>query len=323
MLVAAEQGPGGVQLIALDERGDRRFELLEPARDRAVDKNPAISPDRKWIVFASTRGRQPSDGTTLWIAPVGYQTRPRPLTGITPKHAIDTQPTWTVNGDAIVFASTRRAGDYDLWRLAIVDGQAVGPATPITDSPRHEITPTIADDGAIAYTVVDGARSWIEERAADGAVHKLTDGPADQSPAYAPDGKTVAFARGSNDSGQPHTELWQIARRAAAPSRIIALPLTDESGPVWSRDGRFLFATSRLSGAETRTLFSSIVVIDLAEQPPTARMLRDRAGAVPRLTPAVAARRLDARRIHDAPEYMDELARVVARELAEQRDDRR
>jgi hypothetical protein len=64
-------------------------------------------------------------------------------------------------------------------------------------------------------------------------------------------------------------------------------------------------------------LFSSVIHVDIQEQTPTARMLRDRAGAVPRLTPAVRAPRLDVKTMHGDPVYLPELARIVADSIAE------
>ena len=109
-----------------------------------------------------------------------------------------------------------------------------------------------------------------------------------------------------------------MARGSEQATAILALPLTDESGPVWSRDGRFVFATSVLRAASGRTLFSSVVHVDLFEKQPRARILGDRAGAVERLTPAISAPQLDVAALHADPEYLPELARIMAKKLAEQ-----
>jgi hypothetical protein len=85
---------------------------------------------------------------------------------------------------------------------------------------------------------------------------------------------------------------------------------------VWSRDGRFVFATSVLRG-EHSVLFSSVIYVDLRAATPIARMLRDRAGAAARLTPAITAAALDAAALDAAPEYLPELARIVAGALEE------
>ena len=322
-IVAAERGPNGARLVAIDERGDRRFELVAPVAAGVVrDVNPAISPDGRWIVFASTRGRT-LDETSLWLAPLAPEATPVRLTE---GAWIDSHPAWTRDGRALVFASTRDGGDFDLWRLPIAGGRASGPAEQLTVAPSHEVTPAVAPDGAIVYAAVTpkggaAVESRLEERAPDGTIRALTDGPADASPAISPDGAALAFARPAVHDGVPHSELWRVARGGGEATLLVGLPLTDESGPVWSRDGRFVFATSVLRGAGGRPLFSSVVHVDLQEVPAKARILRDRAGAIARFTPAVAAARLDAPALRGDPEYLPELARIMAAAIANARAD--
>jgi Tol biopolymer transport system component len=223
-----------------------------------------------------------------------------------------------------VFASTRDGGDYDLWRLALRGGQP-GALVQLTHGAGHEVTPAVAADGTIIYAAVtpDAARreieTHLEERAADGAIRRLTDGPADSSPAVSPDGTRLVFARPRLHRGTPDSELWLVVRGANAAVPLVDLPLTDESGPVWSRDGRFVFATSALRGADGRVVFSSIVHVDTREVPPVARLLEDRVGAIVRMTPALTATPLDAAALRGGPEYLPELARIMNRAINEQR----
>jgi Tol biopolymer transport system component len=318
-IVASERGPHGARLVAIDEHGDRRFVVVQPALETARDTNPAVSPDGKWIVFVSSRGRSLAE-TSLWIAPLEAEATPVRLTA---GPAIDSHPTWTPDGKAIVFASTREGGDFDLWRLAIDRGGAVGEAEQLTHGAGHEVTPTVAADGTIIYAAVTPLappeiESHLEELAPDGTVRRLTSGPADSSPALSPDGKTIAFARPQVHGKTIDSELWRMARGSDLATPIVDLPMTQESGPVWSRDGRFVFATSVLRGEESGVLFSSIVYVDLQDKVPRARMLEDHAGAVARLTPALASSSLDAAALHENPEYLPELARIMAAEIAKQ-----
>ncbi|MEJ7600298.1 MAG: hypothetical protein WKG01_20480 [Kofleriaceae bacterium] len=327
-IIASERGPHGVRLVAIDEHGDRRFEVISPVtRGLVRDTNPAISPDGQWMVFASTRDRPASDtaGTSLWLAPLGG-VEATPATPATPIRLttgtwIDSHPVWTPDGGAIVFASTRDGGDFDLWQLALRAGRVVGDAVQLTTSIGHEITPAVAPDGAIIYAAVTptGSReveSHLEERAPDGTVRTLTGGPADTSPAVSPDGTTIVFARPHVRGDAVDGELWQMTRGAELATQLSDTPLTDEGGPVISRDGRFVFATSVLRGAEGNVLFSSVVHVDLREPRRKVRMRGDRAGAIERLTPAIAANQLDARALRGDPEYLPELARIMARAIA-------
>ncbi len=320
-IVASERGPSGTRLVAIDEKGDRQLVLIAPGTGVVRDSHPAISPDRAWIVFASSRGRA-LDSTSLWIARLGVEAVPFALTS---GPAIDSHPTWTPDGSAIVFASTRDGGDFDLWRVAIANGRVAGEPVQLTMGAGHEVTPTVAADGAVIYAAVTPTSertidSRLEERRPDASIVVLTPGPTDTSPALSPDGTTIAFARPLVHDGAPTSELWRMGRGSvtATPILAAALPLTEESGPVWSRDGRFVFATSVMRG-EAGVVFSSVIHIDVRETPPRARILRDSAGAIARLTPAVAASVLDVNALHADPEYLPELARILATAIENQR----
>lgn len=315
-IVAAETGIDRVRLVAIDEKGDRRFELVQAGPSGSSDRNPAISPDGRWMVFASTRDRR--DGTSLWIAPLGVEAQPRRLTD---GDAIESHPTWTPDGRAIVFASTRDGGDFDLWQLALAGGAPVQ----LTNGPGHEVTPTVGCDGTIVYAAVtpmpnNELESHLEVRAPDGTIRPLTTGPADSSPAFSPDGGTIAFARPEVRGEAPDSELWWTTLSGEPVQRVIDLPLTDESGPVWSRDGRFVFATS-LYRPRGKPLFSAVIHVDLHERTPHARILTDSAGATARLTPAIGIQVLDAAALDRDPEYLPELARIMARAIEKQRED--
>jgi Tol biopolymer transport system component len=270
-------------------------------------------------VFASSRERT-IDTTSLWIARLGEDAAPTRLTG---GDAIDSHPIWTRDGHAIVFASTRDGGDFDLFRIAIANGQPRGTPEQLTHGDGHEITPTIARDGTIIYAAVAPAgggqvESHLEARAPDGTITQLTGGPADASPQLSPDDRTLAFSRPDVHEAGLDGELWTMPRDGDAATRVVELPLTDESGPVWSPDGRYLFATSLLRGAQGNAVFSSVIVIDTHAKPRTARLLADRAGAVARLTPAIARRDLDSAALASDPEYLPELARIMAAAMASQ-----
>lgn len=321
-IVCAERGSHGARLVVLDERGDRQFELVRQADALVRDTHPVISPDGKWVVFASSRGR-PLAETSLWIAPLAADAEPVRLTS---GSALDSHPVWTRDGRAIVFASTREGGDFDLFRLAIVGGRASGEPDQLTRGAGHEVTPAVAGDGTIVYAAItplsDGhVESHLELREPGGTIKQVTSGPADTSPALSPDDRTIVFARPKEHNGAADAELWTMPANSQQASQLVDLPLTDESGPVWSPDGRFVFATSVLRGAAGNPVFSSVIVIDTHARPMTARLLQDRVGAIARLTPAITRVPLDANALASDPEYLPELARIMAAAMAAQQSE--
>jgi Tol biopolymer transport system component len=324
-IICAERGPSGARLVAIDERGDRQHVLIAEPSSVVRDTNPAVSPDGKWVVFASSRERTLAE-TSVWIAPIGVEVPPIRLTT---GPAIESHPVWTRDGAAIVFASTRDGGDFDLWRLAITNGRAGGAPEQLTSGAGHEVTPTVARDGTVIYAEVTPIaerqiETHLESRASDGTITRLTDGPADSSPALSPDERTLAFSRIAVRDGRPNTELWLLRRADSAAEKLVELPPTDDGGPVWSRDGAFIFATSVVAGeaGPSHPLFSSVIHVELAETPRHARMLEDHVGGIARLTPAIVAPSLDAAALRKNPEYLPELARIMsaAFEKAQQQD---
>ncbi len=325
-IAISERGASGARLVAVDEHGNRQLEIVRASETLARDTNPAISPNGAWIVFASSRGRS-LEQTSLWIAPLVPDAVPVQLTTGT---AIDSHPVWRRDGNAIIFASTRSTtgtddtGTFALYEPAIdARGHPAGELRALTagGTTGHQITPTVAADGTVIYAAITPlpggeVESHLEERAPDGTISKVTAGPADTSPALSPDGRWIVFARPKEHKGVPDGELWLLPRGGDSATQLIDLPVSDESGPVWSPDGRFVFATSVLRGAAGNVLFSSVIVVDTRALRPVARILEDHVGAIVRLTPAIAPTRLDAAALDADPEYGPELVRITAAAIA-------
>ena len=90
----------------------------------------------------------------------------------------------------------------------------------------------------------------------------LTKGPADLTPAWSPDGKKIAFSgpvRGRND-----TDIYWVDAKGGEPQLFVDESYADQTAPVWSPSGRYIFATSVYRSVSTgRPVLSSIVAADV------------------------------------------------------------
>src|SRR5690606_30784079 len=103
---------------------------------------------------------------------------------------------------------------------------------------------------------------------------------------------------------------------------VVIEPLSDQTGPVWSGDGRYLFATSVYRSVATgKPILSSITYVDRIESPLVMRALHDSSAVESRTSPALSRADLDAAALHRNPPYEAALKRAVERELNRLQDD--
>ena len=160
-------------------------------------------------------------------------------------------------------------------------------ARPVTAEDLFKIqlvaTPRISHDGehvAFVVTKLDGPKNtylsniWIAE-VKSGRVWQLTRGEKDDSPAWSPDNRTIAFVSGRHEKSQ----VYRISITGGEAQRLTNLP-DGASNPQWSHEG-------------TRILFMSATK---DEQPP-ARIYWRAAG----FTPKEDQRKSDVRTIDVLP----------------------
>jgi Tol biopolymer transport system component len=311
-IVTAEgKGQRGGRLVWVDQNGARLGDLTPGEAKPTVDMNPSWSHSGQWVAFSSNRGRARFEESSLWLVAARPGAEPIQLTR---GNAVDKDPRFTPGDRAIVYAAHIGDGSFDLWLLPLSwpDGRGAPPVPGrprrLTRTPRlHEMAPAPRPDGSgIVYMAIDPAttRSRLYSLALPGGRPvPLTSGPFDNTPSVSPDGRTIAFSAPVKDRGD--LDLHAVDARGKHRRVLIGDPTADESGPIWSRDGRYVFATAIVRSAQNgRPLLSSLVFVDLRERNHQLRALHDPMvlenplAYVPRLGAALGPIALDPVRLH-------------------------
>jgi len=124
-----------------------RFDNDGHAHKLADGVNAALSPDGKWIAFSMPTGRS--------IHLFRMRTDGSELIQITDARSVDVQPSWSNDGQSILFTSNRANNDlrhpkkagWDIWSIGI-DGRAL---TQITFDKAHDGGARMGKDGRIYF----------------------------------------------------------------------------------------------------------------------------------------------------------------------------
>lgn len=174
--------------------------LATPANGSPAQQNwlPAWSPDGRQIVFTSNRDGNPE----LYVVDADGGNVRR----LTDHPAIDTSPTWSPTGNQVAFTSDR-SGRPQIYVIG-VDGTGVKRLTFESYCDRPTWSP--APFNEIAYSSRTGPGHDIKVlELATNEVRQLTFGlGTNESPAYAPNGRHLAFT--STRSG--NKQIYTIAR---------------------------------------------------------------------------------------------------------------
>jgi TolB protein len=193
-------------------------ESLNPTKGIGQNTLPAYSPDGSKIAFMSSRDGNPeiyvmnADGSAV-----------RRLTN---NSANDVTPTWSPNGLQIAFTSDRSGGP----QIYVISADGLEAPRKITSEPycdRPTWSPLPYSE--IAYAARAGGS--IDIKVLDltsGHVRQLTFGGINESPAYAPNGRHLAFT--SNRTGKH--EIFTIGRDGKGLQQITKLG--NNEMPNWS-----------------------------------------------------------------------------------------
>jgi Tol biopolymer transport system component len=208
-----------------------------------IETNPSLSPDGKWIVYASAGDIQ--------LQSVGEQA---PFKNLTEgEAAADSQPAFSPDGDSIVFRSERKGGGL------FVMGKTGGAAKLLTS---RGYDPAWTHDGrfVVFSTQVSsdpdgrlGVSAGLKVEVATHTVTQITAGDFMQ-PNVSPHADRIAYWALPVTTDVPlrfsgnDRDIWTIRLDGTGAVRVTNDAFTDWN-PVWSADGRFLFFASDRGGS--------------------------------------------------------------------------
>ncbi|MFN7992522.1 MAG: protein kinase [Bryobacteraceae bacterium] len=230
------------KLIALQVESGQTKVLTWPPSAWSGDFGPTISPDGDRLAFVRSRDPFQSELYVVRISG-GLNAIGEPMQ-ITSDARIVTSPTWSADGNGIVFSSDRAANPRCLWWVGIPrTGKPEKWPQRLAQSPDWADDPNISQNGRRlafaqvsvdiniwAYSLSNGAgRTRKPERL-------ISSTQLDLSPDFSPDGKQIAF--GSDRSG--FHEIWTCQRDGSNVAQITSLGGPPATGPRWSPDGGML-----------------------------------------------------------------------------------
>jgi TolB protein len=190
------------------------------------------------IAFVSTRrGGNPE------IFVMGADgSNPRPATA---NGSINNFPSWSADGDAIIYTSYRQANRPLLFLSTRGRGRP-GRLLPRMATERAEYRGVFSPRGdRIALVLSDDGAAEIYTARADGSdLRRLTRNRSiDVSPTWSPDGGRIAFV--SDRSGAP--QVYVIDAKGGEPKRL-TYQGSYNTNPAWSPDGQWIAYESRVGG---------------------------------------------------------------------------
>jgi Tol biopolymer transport system component len=202
------RGTPGLYQVSL-ARPDSLYPLLTDTRKLFA---PALSPDRRRIVYSSTTDGKNYD---LWIADADGKNARALTTDTIP----ETSPTWTPDGQRVLFTVTPRRDQH---QLAIINVDGTGRRL-LTTPPMFAELASVSPDGRwIAYIGTKDRKVdvWVMELAG-GAPRNVTASPDDELQVrWMPNGDLVVLVALDKDKG------FQIIRMAQGTNAKTTLTTT-------------------------------------------------------------------------------------------------
>lgn len=198
-IISPKWSPDGTRLAYVSFESEKAIVVVQNlatgerrtvANFKGNNSAPAWSPDGKTLAVTLTK-----DGAAqIYLMPAAGGNPQR----ITESAAIDTEADFSPVGDWVAFISDRSGGPQ-IYRASSNGGQPQR----LTFEGTYNVTPRVSPDGkSIAFVQRDSGKFRIAILdVGSGQVQVLTDGPLDESPSFAPNGKVILYESTSGGRG--------------------------------------------------------------------------------------------------------------------------
>ena len=203
-------------------------------------RDPALSPDGTRVAFAWNGGS--GDAMSLYVQMVGGE---NPLRLTREPSVEDRTPAWSLDGKRLAFTRATRS-DCRIFLVSALGGEE-RPLAPCGDGEYRRVA--WSPDGKwLALSRRDARRVLTLELLSPDTLerHPVTRAPdgflGDTSPAFSPDGETLAFTRNLTDGVN---DIYRVPVSGGDPVRL-TFDDRDTMGSDWSADGQsIVFSSSR------------------------------------------------------------------------------
>ena len=214
---------GGLELVWVDRVTGEETPLAAPPRGYV---HPRISPDGTRVAVDSFD--QQAD---IWVWDLTAET----LTRLTFDAARDRSPTWTPDGQRVIFGAEGGGTAELFWRAA--DG--TGTAEPLGESELYQLPQAVAPDGSVVVVREGIAQENLVTVSLTGdpvSEDLLVTEFNESNPAFSPDGQWVAYQSDASGAFEVYVRPFPDVDAA-----LHQISTNGGTSPLWAPDGSELF----------------------------------------------------------------------------------